>query len=176
MHAVVEKIHSIGGSLEMDYTKNAGTKFTIVVPNSFTSLKAIVVKIKEFKIAIPMNEVNEVCSFKNDTLECTLGEIKLDHNSDILRYMHLENLFSSTVKTYSSNEEVFGLIAGKGREKKIYGVDSIVGQQEVVIRPLDKGLTNLPGCQGAAYFSDGSPGLVVSLKKLAQSDTVQRYH
>ena len=176
MHAVVEKIHSIGGSLEMDYTKNAGTKFTIVTPNSFTSLKAIVVKINDFKIAIPMNEVNEVCSFKNDTLECTLGEMKLEHNSDIMRYLHLDNLFSGTVKKSSSKEKLFGLISGKGRAKSIYGVDSIVGQQEVVIRPLDKGLTNLPGCQGAAYFSDGSPGLVVSLKKLALSDTTQRYH
>jgi len=176
MNAVAEKIISIGGSLTLVNIKDAGTKFIINVPNSFTSIKAIVVKISDYKIAIPMSEVHEVFTFNRNSIETTLGEMKLEYKRDIIQYVSLANILAADKQECVLKNEVFGLISGKGHLKSIYGVDSIIGQQEVVVRPLEKSLTSLPGCHGAAYFSDGSPGLVISLNRLKLGDNSELHH
>lgn len=168
MNAVAEKIQSLGGKLTINTKKNVGTEFAILLPNSITSLKAIVVTANHYKIAVPMNEITEVCQFKKSDLEDAFGEMKLDFNDDIIRYFSLAEILKEKPCDGKTNNNIYGLICGNGLAKTAYGVDSIIGQQEVVVRPLETQLTGLPGCQGAAYFSDGSPGLVLSLNKLKQ--------
>lgn len=176
MNAVAEKIASLGGQLSLMHEANAGTKFSIIVPNSITSIKAIVVILNNYKIAIPMNEIEEVHQFRKSELDVALGQAKLAFKQDIIKYISLADVFKITGYDVTKNDEIFGLISGNGLSKTAYGVHRIVGQQEVVVRPLEKNLTGMPGCQGAAYFSDGTPGLVLSLNALRQATSPEVVH
>ena len=176
MNAVSEKIFSLGGNLKLSHERDVGTAFSIMVPNSITSLKAIVVVINDYKVAIPMNEISEVCQFNKADLQLALGEAKIEFNEDIIQYFSLADVLDKNSCNGTKTDQMFGLICGNGLLKTVYGVDSIIGQQEVVVRLLEAQLTALPGCQGAAYFSDGSPGLVLSLNKLKQSTLVEVVH
>jgi len=176
MNAVAEKIYSLGGQLSLTHETNVGTAFSIVVPNSITSIKAIVVTINHYKLAIPMNEIVEVYQFNKTELDTAFGEAKLEFKDDIIKFISLADIFHATDNDSPQNEEIFGLISGNGLSKTAYGVHSIVGQQEVVVRPLEAKLTGMPGCQGAAYFSDGTPGLVLSLNTLRQTTSPEVVH
>ena len=176
MNAVSEKIFSLGGNLKLSHERDVGTAFSITVPNSITSLKAIVVVINDYKVAIPMNEISEVCQFNKADLQLALGEAKIEFNEDIIQYFSLADVLDKNSCNGTKTDQMFGLICGNGLLKTVYGVDSIIGQQEVVVRLLEAQLTALPGCQGAAYFSDGSPGLVLSLNKLKQNTLVEVVH
>ena len=176
MNAVSEKIIAMGGQMTLTYENNVGTEFTILVPNSITSIKAIVVSIDNYKIAIPINEIIEVCQFNEQNIEADFGNSKIKFKDDIIKYFSLSGLINRYTATHDKQTEYFGLICGNGLSKTAYGVNSILGQQEVVVRPLEPKLTDLPGCQGAAYFSDGSPGLVLSLNKLEQGNLDEVLH
>jgi two-component system chemotaxis sensor kinase CheA len=63
------------------------------------------------------------------------------------------------------------LVVRRGDESLAFGIERMLGQQEVVVRPLNDSLLKVPGISGATDLGDGKPTLVVDLLSLGASLT-----
>ena len=81
----------------------------------------------------------------------------------ILRLSRLFNIKETTQSDYS-----FVVIVGSEEKKIGVMVDSLIGEEDVVIKPLRDQFTNSPGIAGASVLGDGSVSLIIDVRQLLE--------
>jgi len=84
--------------------------------------------------------------------------------SDVISLLRLNRLFG--IKTEEQTEYHFIVIVGTAEKKMGFMVDSLIGEEDVVIKPLRDQFTNSPGIAGASILGDGSVSLIIDVGQL----------
>jgi two-component system chemotaxis sensor kinase CheA len=72
------------------------------------------------------------------------------------------------MKTEEQTEYYFIVIVGTAEKKMGFMVDSLIGEEDVVIKPLRDQFTNSPGIAGASILGDGSVSLIIDVSQLLE--------
>ncbi|HDM76952.1 MAG TPA: chemotaxis protein CheA [Deltaproteobacteria bacterium] len=166
MDIVKENVEQLNGSIEVRSEHGKGTSFIIKIPLTVAIIQALLVEVSGQIFTIPLTSVLEITRVFKEEIE-TIEGFEVIHLRDttipLLRLHEIFNLPKSTVN-YS---RTFVVIVSVGNMEIGLIVDSLLGEQEVVIKPLTESLKENKGFSGATILGDGSISLIIDVAELA---------
>lgn len=158
MDVVKEKIHSLGGNISLRSEVDKGSAFIIDLPLTLSIIQALLVKVAKETFAISLGFIEKVVSV-------TQEDIRGSHNGEIFIYRgHAIPVIRVNEKLNlprESREEQYLIIVRVGEKNFGLMVDELIGQQEIVIKPLGKSLKDVKDFVGATILGDGLVTLIL---------------
>lgn len=165
LDVVKTKIESLGGNVEVINNPSKGSKFLIRLPLTLAIIQALMVIMGSEKYALPLNNIKEITTIKTAAISnIQEQEVVLYRNATlpILRLGEILNVSG----TNRDKDELTVVIVKKGTQEVGLVVDSLIGQQEIVIKSLGKYLTGIKTIAGATILGNGSVALIVDPNQL----------
>lgn len=163
MDVVKTKIASLGGSVEVISEHDKGSSFIIRLPLTLQIIQALLVKVGEETMAISLGYIDRVIDFKEDLVKKTNNKEVIIYNENVIPLIRL----NKRLNLEESNSQKKYIVIVKIGEKNVgLLVDSLLGQQEIVIKPLGKTLQGLKEYIGATILGDGLVTLILDVGSL----------
>ena len=176
--------HSVGGRAEIHTQPGRGTSFEIQLPVTLSVLRAVVVDIAGEAYAFPHNRIDSVVRVARDELRSLENRqyIQVDgRNVGIVLGRQVLQLDGPGTVPFGPPGELTIVLFGERSARYGLVIDALLGEQDLVVRPLDRRLGKVPNIHAAAILDDGSPALIVdvddlqrSIEKLLQGSRLQR--
>lgn len=160
MDVVRTKIQELGGTIDIRSAVNEGTAFRLSLPLTLSIIPALLVKVEGHEFAVPLSVINRVIHVKSDDLKMTHhGQVLLEDDKTI-PVVHLEHHFDLSDEHKEAYHMVMVTIEG---QEYALSVDSIIGQQEIVIEELGNEVKGENNYLGAAIMGDGTILLILNV-------------
>ncbi|QQR44134.1 chemotaxis protein CheW [Myxococcus xanthus] len=167
VHRII--VDQLGGELGMETRPGAGTTFRLRVPLTITLLDALVFECAGLRYAVAVGSVEELVEVDAARLVWPAGAegvALLERRGNSVPLMGLARLLGRGEADGRGGSVAKALLVRQRGELVAFGVERLVGQQEIVLRPLEDPLVRVPGVVGATDLGDGRPTLVLDLAAL----------
>lgn len=177
MDVVKKNIEKLNGMIDIESTLGLQTRIRLKIPLTLAIIAALMVRVGDNLFTVPLANVEEtlrIFSKEITTVEGTEVIHLRGRTTPIFRLSVLFNIPSS----YQENDKFFVVIVNAGLRKIGLVVDELLGQEEVVIKPLVDYLQEKSGLSGATIIGDGRVSLILDvyeLANIAMSRQVARY-
>ncbi|WP_342653203.1 chemotaxis protein CheA [Pseudomonas sp. F3-2] len=173
MDVVKTKIAQLNGSINIYSTKGQGSKIVIKVPLTLAIMPTLMVMLGNQAFAFPLVNVNEIFHLDLSTTNVVDGQEVVIVRDKALPLFYLKRwLVSSAV--HEEQREGHVVILSVGTQRIGFVVDQLVGQEEVVIKPLGKMLQGTPGMSGATITGDGRIALILDVPSMLKRYAARR--
>lgn len=160
MDVVKTNISKLGGVIDVHSEDGIGTKMTITLPITLAIVSALLLRVAEQTFAIPLASVSEAIAFDDSGLRTVDGREVMTLRGTTLPVAHFDRLLNLT-RTVPEPRRQYVVVATLGARRLGLVVDQLLGQQDIVIKPLGKSLMNVRGFAGATELGDQHVGLVI---------------
>ncbi|MGD8120731.1 chemotaxis protein CheA [Vibrio sp. TRT 2004] len=167
MDVVKTAINTLNGSIDIDSEMGKGTKITIKVPLTLAILPTLMVGVAGHPFALPLASVNEIFHLDLSRTNVVDGQLTIIVREKSIPLFYLQNWLApraGKVELRKGHGHV--VIVQIGSQRVGFVVDTLIGQEEVVIKPLDNLLQGTPGMAGATITSDGHIALILDVPDL----------
>ena len=161
MDVVVSNIQAIGGSLEIDSTPGQGSTMVLKIPLTLSIIDGIVMEVGESSFVIETNSVKEFVGLKDHTIvQNPNGEEFVMIRGEGYPVVRLGELYQ--INGYK-RDDTKGMLVMVESEKKVFCmvVDTLVGKQEIVVKPIPDYVKKVKGLSGCTQLGDGSVALIL---------------
>ncbi len=165
MDVVRSNIEKLNGIIEIDSEVGVGTTLKLKIPLTLAIIQSLLVSVQEEYYAIPLASVLETVRITPDEIQSVEGRSVLRLRDEVLSLVHLADLFD-VERVFSMGEHAYVVIIGIAETKIGLIVDSLIGQEEVVIKSLGEYLKGIEGIAGATIRGDGRVTLIVDVGAL----------
>ena len=167
MDAVRTKIEALGGVLELDSNPGQGTRVRIRLPLTLAIIQALLVQVHEETYAIPLGSIDSTINITPEEIRTIQQQEVILLRGQIIPLVRLGNSLGIKSATgFEDGQELYVVIVQAGDHKIGLLVDSLVGQQEIVIKSLGKILTGIRQIAGATILGDGQVVLILDVNAL----------
>ncbi|MCL2252036.1 MAG: chemotaxis protein CheA [Treponema sp.] len=164
LDVVRRQIDALNGTVTVNSEHGKGTKFIIKLPLTLAIIQGLLVRVGPEIYSIPITSVIESLRIKPEEIKKIDNYEVFNIRSDVISLLRLNRLFG--IKTEEQQEYHFIVIVGTAEKKMGFMVDSLIGEEDVVIKPLRDQFTNSPGIAGASILGDGSVSLIIDVSQL----------
>lgn len=165
MDVVKTKITELNGTVHIDSELGVGTILEIKVPLTLAIMPTLMVIVGKQTFALPLAGVNEIFHLDLTTTNIVDGQLTIIVREKAIPLFYLDEwLVKGTLAKKRDKGHV--VIVQLGTRQVGFVVDSLIGQEEVVIKPLDLLLHGTPGMSGATITSDGGIALILDVPNL----------
>ncbi|QXH96531.1 chemotaxis protein CheA [Pseudomonas ogarae] len=173
MDVVKTKISQLNGSINIYSTKGLGSKIVIKVPLTLAIMPTLMVMLGNQAFAFPLVNVNEIFHLDLSRTNVVDGQEVVIVRDKALPLFYLKRwLVSSAAHVEQGEGHV--VILSVGTQRIGFVVDQLVGQEEVVIKPLGKMLQGTPGMSGATITGDGRIALILDVPSMLKRYAARR--
>ncbi len=166
MDAVKAKINDLGGNITLASKIGSGTEITISLPSTMAIIQALLVKLGRETYALPLNNVCEVVEIKKNSVKVIQNKEVMSLREDVLPVIKLKDVLevpecdncnsgNITVVVVKTQDKYAGLV-----------VSELLGQQEVVIKPVSKTLCPDTIISGAITLGNGEIAFILNVSGL----------
>ncbi len=168
MDVVKTKITQLNGSVEINSELGKGTTLEIKVPLTLAILPTLMVVVGGLIFALPLSTVNEIIHLDLTKTNIVDGQQTVIVRNKAIPLFYLEDWLIKSSKNGANRSDNKGhvVVIQIGVQQVGFVVDSLIGQEEVVIKPLDAMLQGTPGMAGATITSDGGIALIFDVPNL----------
>ena len=166
MDIVKENVEQLNGSIEVKSQKGEGTKFIIKIPLTVAIIQALLVEVSGQIFTIPLTSVLEITRVFKEEIETIEGFEVIHLRDTTIPLLRLEEIFNLS-GSRADQSRTFVVIVTVGNMEIGLIVHSLLGEQEVVIKPLTESLKENKGFSGATILGDGSISLIIDVAELA---------
>jgi two-component system chemotaxis sensor kinase CheA len=166
LDVVRRQIEKLNGSVTVSSERGKGTKFTIKLPLTLAIIQGLLVRVGTEIYSIPITSVIESLRLKPEDIRMIDNYEVFNIRNDVISLLRLNRLFG--IKTEEAQDYNFIVIVGTAEKKMGFMVDSLIGEEDVVIKPLRDQYTNSPGIAGASILGDGSVSLIIDVSQLLE--------
>jgi two-component system chemotaxis sensor kinase CheA len=159
-------IGKVNGMVSIASERGKGSKFIIKLPLTLAIIQGLLVRVGNEKYAIPISSVIDSHRIKPSDIKILDNYEVFNVREDVVSLMRLNRLFR--IPTTENKEYYFVVIVGNSEEKMGLIVDSLIGEEDVVIKPLRDQFTNVPGIAGANITGDGTVSLIIDVPQLLE--------
>lgn len=168
LDVVKTKIEALGGIVEVDSTKGKGSKFIIRIPLTLAIIQALLVRIGSEKYAIPLGSIQEIENVKPQDIRLVRNQEVILLRDMVIPIVRLGNILGvPDAEPDEEKKSITCVITKKGEKLSAFMVDSLIGQQEIVIKSLGKILAGVKYIAGATILGDGNVALILDVNSLA---------
>ena len=165
MDVVKTKINQLNGTVNIDSQMGKGTRLEIKVPLTLAILPTLMIVVGKQTFALPLGAVNEIINMDIKKTNTVDGQLTMIVRSKAIPLFFLGEWLIRGPKNISK-EKGHVVVVQIGTQQVGFVVDALIGQEEVVIKPLDALLQGTPGMAGATITSDGGIALILDIPSL----------
>ncbi|HLM44034.1 MAG TPA: response regulator, partial [Myxococcaceae bacterium] len=167
LDAVRSAVEGMQGRIEVVSTKGSGTRFILTVPMELGSSPVLTVRAIDTAVGLPMLAVESTQLASQENLRIGRLKTQVDYNGQLVPVVDLGARLGLRASAPPSEGQPL-IIVQSGGKRMALAVDAVVGDRDLVIRPLPAEVRDVPAYQGAAILSRGElllilrPGWVVA--------------
>ncbi len=166
MDVVKQKVNSLGGNVSISSKVGEGTTIIISLPSTMAIVQALLIKVEEEIYATPLNYISEVIDIKTNEIKNVQNKEVIVLRGHTLPLVRLNNVLNVETKK-QNNDEPLTVVIVKCQNKYLgVIVSELIGQQEVVIKPINKNLSSGNFISGATTLGNGKVALILNVNAL----------
>ena len=150
LDVVQKNIQDLRGYVHIHTNRGEGTTFELNIPISLSVNRAVIAHVNEMPFAVPLYDITEILS----TADIEEGINGLIWRGEKVQKRSLATLLGKSSEVDGSGESL-AIMISSGETNFAITVDSITGQQEIVVKDLGSHLTDVHGVSGVTDFGDG---------------------
>ncbi len=160
MDVVRTNIEKLNGIISIESELGRGTTFYLKLPLTLAIIQALLVEVAGETFAVPLVSVIETVRITTDEIHSFEGREVLKLRDRVLSLVRLEEVFSLEEMT---SEETYVVVVALAEKQIGFIVDQLIGQEEIVIKPLGEYLGGNPGIAGATITGNGRVRLIIDV-------------
>ncbi len=177
MNVVKENIEQINGIVDIHSVEGRGTTITMQLPLTLAIIQSLLIQTNQYRFALPLMSIIEIFRIKESDYSTKIkfvsGKEVMNWREEILPVLRVSELFHIN----SDKKKLFvGIVIGLSTRKVILAVEEVIGQQQVVIKSLEKFtgknnvLGDLKGISGTVILGDGGLAYVLDVHSLLKEE------
>ncbi|MGD6793742.1 chemotaxis protein CheW [Metabacillus indicus] len=165
LDVVKNTIESLGGSITIQSREGFGSLFSIQLPLTLSIISVLLVKLANETFAIPISSIIETAVIRKDEILSAHNQKVIDYRGKIVPLVSLKEILEVPCDPYDDSHLAI-VIVKKGDRLAALMVDSFIGQQEIVLKPLGNYLNSVFAVSGATILGDGQVALIIDCNAL----------
>lgn len=161
--AVITRVRSVGGSVELRSTEGTGTSITLRLPVTLAIIQALLARVGEETYALPLTHVRETLNLTPDVIRTVRGTDVLVLREEVLPLLDLRRIVDLPARDAEGSQVVVLEVADR---RAGLVVDQLRGQHEIVVKPIDAARGAASCFSGATILGDGVPALILEATSL----------
>ncbi|BAZ93895.1 cheA signal transduction histidine kinase [Thiohalobacter thiocyanaticus] len=168
MDVVKTRIGQLNGSVEIDSRLGRGSRLSIRVPLTLAIMPTLMVVLGDQPFALPLASVIEIFDLDIKQTNVVDGQLVVRMREKAIPLFYLRTWLVKDCYSLSEEEKGQGhvVLVNVGSQRVGFVVDELIGQEEVVIKPLTAMLNGMPGFAGATITGDGRIALILDVPSL----------
>jgi two-component system chemotaxis sensor kinase CheA len=166
MDVVRESIENLKGVIELTTAAGKGTRFLIRLPLTLAILRAVLVEVAGKAFAVPLTGVLEIVRVAREAGASVLGQGVLHWRDQVVPLIPLREALGLPCETGERAGRDFVLLVGEAERRVGLVAERILGEQELVVKPIEDALARSPGIAGASILGDGRVVLILHTRGL----------
>jgi len=166
MDIVRESIANLKGVIELETAPGRGTRFLIRLPLTLAILRAVLVEVGDQTFAVPLTGVLEIIRLVPDQAKTILGRGVLHWRNQVVPLVSLKEALDVPSSENEDDRGAFVLLVGEAERRIGLVAERLVGEQELVVKPIEDALTRSPGIAGASILGNGRVVLILHTRGL----------
>ena len=166
MDVVKTKISQLNGQIQIISKIGEGTRLVIKVPLTLAIMPTLMVMLGQQTFALPLASVNEIFHMDLRRVNVIDGREVITVRDKAIPLFFLKSWLVKNSYGEPRPEEAHVVIVSVGIQRVGFVVDQLIGQEEVVIKPLGKMLQGTPGMAGATITGDGRIALILDVPSM----------
>ncbi len=169
MDVVKTRIAQLNGSIDIDSVIGKGTRLSIKVPLTLAIMPTLMVKLREQTFALPLVSVSEIFHLDLTRTNVVDGQLVVMVREKALPLFYLTRWLVRSMAYEKLPKTGHVVVVHVGTQLVGFVVDHLIGQEEVVIKPLGSMLQGTPGMAGATITGDGKIALILDVPGLMRA-------
>ena len=165
LDVVKTMISNLKGNISIQSAKGKGTSFIIKLPLTLAIIQGLLVRVANQIYSIPIANVIESQRISYTEINHIDNYEIMNVRNEVISVLRLSRLFGLP-ETVSDDDSCYIVIVGSQEKKIGVMVDALIGEEDVVIKPLRDKFTSSPGIAGASILGDGSVSLIIDVSQL----------
>lgn len=165
LDVVKSKIEGLGGDVEVTTKLGEGTKFIVRLPLTLAIIQALMVEVRNEKYAIPLNSIVTIEDVLVSDIKFVQQKEVINLRGTVIPIVRLDEILDCPPRE-ESPENLVVVIVKKGDKQTGLVIDNLLGQQEIVIKPLGKYINIHKMISGATILGDGEVALIIDSNSL----------
>jgi two-component system chemotaxis sensor kinase CheA len=161
MDVVKNNIAALSGIIDLQSERGVGTRFEITMPVTLAIIRALVVKASGRTYAVPLNSVLEILEVRGAEIRTVATRELITLRGASLPLVRLARFFAAGERP--PPEPLFVVVVGLAQERLGLAVDELLGQQDIVVKPLGNMLAGVRGIAGATDLGQRTTVLVLDV-------------
>ena len=168
MDVVKRNIEGLGGAVSIKTSLGKGTIFTLKLPLTLAIIEGMTVRVGKETYIVPLLSILESIQPKAGAIKTVVGKGELlDVRNTYLPMMRLYEAFSLQPEYTDPTKAILLILETEGEQVAVM-VDEILGQQQVVIKSMEKNFRKIDGIAGATILGDGTVGFILDVRGLIE--------
>lgn len=168
MDVVKTKIGQLNGQINIVSEQGKGTSIIIKVPLTLAIMPTLMIMLGDQSFALPLVNVVEIFHLDLSKTNIVDGRECIVVREKVFPLFHVKRWLVQGAAGQKEPENAHVVIVAMGTKQVGFVVDQLVGQEEVVIKPLGRALQGTPGMAGATITGDGRIALIIDVPSLLQ--------
>jgi len=173
MDVVKRDVEKINGSIEIDSWRNRGTRVSIKIPLTLAIIQTLLIRFGRHTFAIPLTSIREIVQISTDEISTIEGFQVIKFREETIPVARMNEIFQLS-RDEEWTEPEFLVLATTGDRTIGFLVEALVGEQDVVIKPLAEHVWKARGLAGSTILGDGTIALVLDVAELVE-DIIARH-
>jgi two-component system chemotaxis sensor kinase CheA len=161
LDVVKSALDSLKGSVELESQPARGTTFRLFVPLTLASIQALLFRVQGRLYAVPLAAVGEITRITNEDIHRVDGNEVFQLRDQVLTLVRLDRLGQQAMAEQANR--IFVIVIGTAGRRFGLAVDSLMGEEELVIKALEDQLITSPLVSGASILGDGTVVLILNV-------------
>ena len=166
LDVVKKNIEKMSGTVRIASVPGKGTTFIIKLPLTLAIIQGLMVRVQSEIYVLPISSVIESIRISPKEIKSIDNYEVINVRNEVLSLLRLSRLFN--LKKSEELESYFVVIVGINDKKMGLLVDSLIGEEDIVIKPLKDKYTTTPGIAGATVLGDGTVSLILDVSQIVE--------
>ncbi|MBE0695610.1 MAG: chemotaxis protein CheA [Anaerolineaceae bacterium] len=165
MDIVHTNIQRINGTVQVETVRGKGTILQITLPLTLAIVPTLLVRVSDSVYAIPIVMVTETLRLSTKDIHTIRGKPVTILRENVLPLLNMAETFCHR-KSNTNRKFLYAVVVNSGKQRVGLVVDSLTGEEEVVVKSLGSLVGEIPGISSAAILGDGSIALIIDVPGL----------
>ncbi|WP_401743130.1 Hpt domain-containing protein [Stenotrophomonas geniculata] len=166
MDVVRNEVRQLGGSVDIQSVRGQGVRFTLRLPQTLAVTQAVFVQIGETTFAVPVASVSGIGRLSRERFEAADSSYR--YSGEDYPLYDLGSLVGQAPARADGLDQVPLLLVRAGDLRAAVAIDQVLGNREIVVKPVGLQIASVPGIYGATITGDGRVVVILDVAPLVR--------
>ncbi|PSM12315.1 Hpt domain-containing protein [Stenotrophomonas maltophilia] len=166
MDVVRNEVRQLGGSVDIQSVRGQGVRFTLRLPQTLAVTQAVFVQIGETTFAVPVASVSGIGRLSRERFEAADSSYR--YSGEDYPLYDLGSLVGQAPACADGQDQVPLLLVRAGDLRAAVAIDQVLGNREIVVKPVGLQIASVPGIYGATITGDGRVVVILDVAPLVR--------